>query len=98
MSCQFFPVYHIRKISNKKFFCQTRNFFTESKPSAKSLILAYTRPIVKKINCHGSLGTKLLEDARKSLKYMDFSLPFNLTLGSIITVSNKILKNRENYK
>ena len=37
-----------------------------SKPPAKNLILTYTRPTVNKIGL-GSLGTKLLEDARSQV-------------------------------
>ena len=52
ISCQFFPVYHIPKMSDKKLFRQIFNFYkktkkNEFKPSAKNLILVYTGPTVK---------------------------------------------------
>ena len=54
-------------MSDKKIFRQIRNFYKKPKsnlnPPARKLILAYTRSTVKKIGL-GSLGTKLLGDAR----------------------------------
>ena len=76
-----------------KSIISTKNY---NQTSSQKFYFSLHKTNSKKIG-QGSLCTKLLRDTSIpiNLKYTDKSL---LTLGSIITVSDKIIKNRKNNK